>query len=61
MGVVFVVIVVIVVVVGGDMSCMDVLFVGIISVNVKLKYVGEIVGMKRMFGVSMSSLIIGEM
>jgi hypothetical protein len=46
---------------GGDMSRMDVLSVGITSANVKSKYVGEIAGMKRMFGVSMSSLTLGEM
>lgn len=45
---------------GGDMSRMDVLSVGIISANVKSKYVGEIAGMKRMLGVSMGSLTLGE-
>lgn len=46
---------------GGDMSRMDVLSVGITSANVKSKYVGEIAGMRRMLGVSMNSLTLGEM
>lgn len=46
---------------GGDMSRMDVLSVGITSANVKSKYVGEIAGMKRMLGVSMSTLTLNEM
>lgn len=46
---------------GGDMSRMDILSVGITSANVKSKYVGEIAGMKRMLGVSMGSLTLGEM
>lgn len=45
---------------GGDMSRMDVLSVGITSANVKSKYVGEIAGMKRMLGVSMRGLTLGE-
>lgn len=45
---------------GGDMSSMDVLSVGITSANVKSNYVGEIAGMKRMIGVSMSTLTLTD-
>lgn len=39
---------------GGDMGSMEVLSIGITSANVKSNYMGEIAGMKRLFGGSLN-------
>ncbi|KAH8969995.1 hypothetical protein BDL97_02G062700 [Sphagnum fallax] len=45
---------------GSDASSLDVLSMGITSANVKSRYAGEIAGMKRLYSVSMSSLMLSE-
>jgi phosphatidylinositol 4-kinase len=46
--------------VGGSNCSLDVLSMGITSANVKSRYAGEIAGMKRLYSVSMSSLMLSE-